>query len=177
MTLLLEILTACKEKLLSARSKRIKPLLDDKILLSWNALMISACCKAYAATGEKDYLKIAEENIYFLESNFRSTDDNWHHTWKAGIAKYPAFLDDYAYLAEAYIQLQEVTGKADYLLSAKKIVDKVILDFSDEETDFFWFTGSEQKDVIVRKKEVYDGAVPSGNAVMAAKSFIPVSRI
>ena len=128
--------------------------------------MITACCKAYAATGEAVYLKLAENNIIFLEKNFRDAEANWHHTWKAGQAKHPAFLDDYAYLIQAYIRLQEVTGNGAYLLSAKKMVDKVVANFADNETSFFWYTGSTQTDIIIRKKEVYDGAVPSGNAVM-----------
>jgi hypothetical protein len=86
--------------------------------------------------------------------------------WK-GDAKYPAFLDDYSYLIQAYIHLQEVTGNAEYLLKAKTLTEKVMASFSDDEDVFFWFTDSAQTDVIVRKKEVYDGATPSGNAVMA----------
>jgi uncharacterized protein YyaL (SSP411 family) len=70
-------------------------------------------------------------------------------------------------LIQAYIHLQEVTGNSEYLIEAKKISDKVLEFFADDETNFFWFTSSKQKDVIVRKKEIYDGAVPSGNAVMA----------
>jgi len=164
--LLREKLNACKQKLLSHRKKRIRPLLDDKILLSWNALMITACCKAYAATGDDAYLMMALKNISFLEENFQS-ENKWYHTWKAGKAKYPAFLDDYAFLIQACIHLQEVTGNSEYLVSAKKITGKVIDAFADTETDFFWFTNAEQKDIVARKKEVYDGAVPSGNAVMA----------
>ncbi|MEP7318068.1 MAG: thioredoxin domain-containing protein [Panacibacter sp.] len=166
-----EKLRRCKEILLEERKKRIKPLLDDKILLGWNALMITACCKAYAATIEEHYLKIAEGNIRFLENNLSGADANWHHTWKADQAKYPAFLDDYAYLIQAYIHLQEVTGNSVYLLAAKKITEKVIEDFSDTESAFFWFTENKQTDVVVRKKEVYDGAVPSGNAVMMQNLF------
>ena len=87
--------------------------------------------------------------------------------WKNGSAKYPAFLDDYAFLTQAYIHLQEVTGNNEYLIAAKKITDKVLELFADNKTNFFWFTSSQQDDVIVRKKEIYDSAVPSGNAVMA----------
>jgi len=155
-----------KKELLNQRKKRIRPLLDDKILLGWNALMITACCKAYAATGSDVYLEVALKNISFLEENL--CDDNiWYHTWKEGKAKYPAFLDDYAFLIQAYIHLQEVTGNSEYLIKAKKISDRVLEFFADDETNFFWFTSSKQKDAIVRKKEIYDGAVPSGNAVMA----------
>jgi uncharacterized protein YyaL (SSP411 family) len=91
----------------------------------------------------------------------------YFHSWKNNIAKQPAFLDDYVFLIQALIQLQEVTGNPDYLEKAKTITEHVIKDFSDQITDFFFYTNSNQADVIVRKKEVYDGAQPSGNAVMA----------
>lgn len=161
------ILEECRNKLLAQRRKRIKPSLDDKILLGWNALMITACCKAYAATKEADYLAMAEQNIAFLKANLCDASGVWAHTWKAGKARYPAFLDDYAYLIQALIHLQEITGNGEYLLKAKTITENVLDLFFDEETPFLWFTDNLQKDIIVRKKEVYDGAVPSGNAVMA----------
>lgn len=160
-------LQVCKEKLFTRRQGRIRPGLDDKILLGWNALMITAFCKAYAATGESAYLNLAEKNIAFLETHFTYEENEWNHTWKNNQAKYPAFLDDLAFLVHAYIFLQEVTGKERYLLAARKIVEKLIAKFSDDDKIFFYFTAHSQNDVIVRKKEVYDGAVPSGNAVMA----------
>ncbi len=160
-------LTKCKQKLLQQRRFRVKPLLDDKILLGWNALMITACCKAFAATGDALYSQMAENNISFLENKLCDNESVWFHTWKADKARYPAFLDDYASLIQAYIHLQEITGNSKYLLSAKILTEQVIEEFSDDEFTFFWFTKASQKDIIVRKKEVYDGAVPSGNALMA----------
>lgn len=157
----------CKLRLLQVRNGRIRPLLDDKILLGWNALMLTACCKAYAATGVHAYLLMAEQNIAFLEKCLSSADGTWYHTWKNGQAKFPAFLDDYAALIQAYINLQEVTGNQEYLLKAKRLTEKVLADFGDEETPYCWYTPAGQPDIIVRKKEVYDGAVPSGNAMMA----------
>jgi len=165
--ILKEKLGNCKRKLFAFRNKRIRPGLDDKILLGWNALMITACCKAYASAGELQYLKMATDNIRFIENNFIDEEGNWFHTWKNGQAKYPAFLDDFAFLIQAYIQLQEVTGDSEYLLSARNLTETVIKEFSDDDFTFFWFTKNSQRDVIVRKKEIYDGAVPSGNAVMA----------
>ena len=162
-------LNSCKTKLLEHRNERIKPLLDDKILLGWNSLMITACCKAYAATSEKLYLQMAQKNISFLENNLKQ-HDAWFHSWKE-TAKYPAFLDDHAYLIQAYIHLQEVTGEAEYLFKAEDLTKKVILSFSDEENIFFFFTDDAQSDIIIKKKEVYDGATPSGNSVMALNLF------
>lgn len=151
-----------KQLLLAERAKRIRPLLDDKILLSWNALMNVALAKAYAALGNDDYLQLAVSNMLFLEKNLR-TQNGWRHTFKNNEAKYPAFLDDYAYLAQAYIALQEVTGEAALLEKAKEVID-LLQDFIEEETGLFYFTAAGQPDIIVRKKEIYDGATPSGNA-------------
>ena len=156
------------QKLLKIRSKRIRPQLDDKIILGWNALMNTACSKAFSTTGNEAYRKLAVSNMNFLLEKFATNDDkSLHHTWKNDIAKYPAFLDDYAYLIQALIQLQEITADTKWLLKAKSLTEFVIENFSEEETAFFFFTSKAQQDVIVRKKEMYDGAVPSGNAVMA----------
>ena len=164
-------LNNCRNLLLKERDKRIKPCLDDKILLGWNALLVTALCKAFAALQEKKYLQMALNNIQFLEEKFKDENGNWNHTWKNNIAKYTAFLDDYSFLIQAYIHLQEVTGNEKFLLEAKKITEKVIEEFADETGTFFYFTPQAQEDIIVRKKEIYDGATPSGNAVMAENLF------
>ena len=161
------LLKICREELMKIRAKRIRPLLDDKILLGWNALMITAYCKAYSALGNQDYKLMAEKNINFLESKLKDpTTNRWYHTYKNGLAKIPAFLDDYAYLIQAYIHLQEITGKSNYLLKARAITNFVIAHFTETSTGFFYYTPDFQHDIILRKKEVYDGAIPSGNAVM-----------
>jgi uncharacterized protein YyaL (SSP411 family) len=163
-----KVLNRSKEILLAFRSKRIRPGLDDKILLGWNALMNTAYSKAYAALGNEAYRNRAIANMAFLENAFANKNGSWHHTYKNQLAKIPAFLDDYAYLIQAYIHLQEITGHSDYLLKAKTITELVCSQFSEPETGFFYFTNEHQTDILVRKKEVYDGAIPSGNAVMAA---------
>ncbi len=160
-----EKLKANREKLLTERERRIRPLLDDKILLGWNALMNIAYCKAFAATANEHYRQIAIENMKFLEGKL-FVNGKWHHTFKTE-ARIPAFLDDLAYLAQAYIHLQEITGDGNYLLKAKQLVEQVISAYSDESQTMFYYTREGQPDIIVRKKEIYDGAVPSGNAVMA----------
>ena len=163
-----EILINCNKKLLQERSKRIRPLLDDKIILGWNALMNTACSKAYSATGKEEYRQLAINNMNFLLSNLKGKDANtFHHTFKEGKAKYPAFLDDYAFLIEALIYLQEITADKQWIEKAKSLTNHVIQNFIEEETGFFFYTPAGQQDVIVRKKEVYDSAVPSGNSVMA----------
>ncbi len=163
-----ERLESCRNKLLQIRSQRIPPQLDDKILLGWNALMISACCKVYAALGMEEYRQMAIRCFDFLWSRLSGTGiSKFHHVYKNGEARIPAFLDDYAYLIAALIQLQEITGNTDYLLKAKAIMEWTIENFSDETGLFFYFTHKEHKDVIIRKKEIYDGAIPSGNSIMA----------
>ncbi|NCI48809.1 thioredoxin domain-containing protein [Sediminibacterium roseum] len=159
-------LAAAREILFQQRSRRIRPQLDDKILLGWNALMNTAYAKACAALGDEAYREMAVRNMQFLESKFTLPNGSWHHTYKNGTARIPAFLDDYAYLIQSYINLQEITGSGEYLTKAEKLAAWVIEHFEEEETGFFFYTNKHQQDVIVRKKEVYDGAVPSGNAVM-----------
>jgi uncharacterized protein YyaL (SSP411 family) len=161
------VLATGRQKLMQRRDQRIRPLLDDKILLGWNALMNTAYAKAYAATGNTSYRDMAVRNMIFLESVFIAQDGSWHHTYKNSQARIPAFLDDYAYLIQAYIHLQEITGDGQYLIKARDLAEEVIENFSEPETGFFFYTHQTQSDIIVRKKEVYDGAVPSGNAVMA----------
>ena len=98
---------------------------------------------------------------------FQMEDDGMWHVYKEGVAKYPAFLDDYAFLIQSLIHLQEITADTNYLEKAKELTSYVITHFSEEETGYFFFTKANQADIVVRKKEVYDGAVPSGNAIMA----------
>ncbi len=163
-----QILEKGKKILLKQREKRIRPLLDDKIILGWNALMNSACSKAFSATGNEAYRKLAIRNMQFLLNVFKANEPGkFYHTWKNDIAKYPAFLDDYAFMIQALIQLQEITADRNWLRIAETITEFVRKNFIEADTGFFFYTSAEQEDVIIRKKEVYDGAVPSGNSVMA----------
>ncbi|MBI3882771.1 MAG: thioredoxin domain-containing protein [Sphingobacteriales bacterium] len=163
-----KIISSCLLKLKLERSKRVKPSLDDKILLSWNALMLNAISKAAAILQDKEYKAIAEKNFIFILTNFKKDKNTFemYHTFKNGYAKYPAFLDDYAYLIAASISLYEITFNVNYLHKAKGWCDYATQYFSDNDM-FFFFTNKDQKDIIVRKKEIYDGAIPSSNAVMA----------
>jgi len=154
--------------LFSERQKRIRPALDDKIILSWNALMNVALSKAFAATGNDEYRDLATINMEFLTTHFKNkSNEYFHRTWKNNQAKNFACLDDYAFLVQALLHLQEITGEVDWMFKAKDITEYVMKNFYEEETDFFVFTDSRQNDLIFRKKEVYDGATPSGNATMA----------
>ena len=166
-----EIIKKGKEKLLEERETRIRPLLDDKILLGWNSIMNLAYTKAYAATGNRHYLEIAEKNMGFLLSAFKAQDGRFQHTWKDGKAKYPAFLDDYANLIAALLELGQVTSDFGFFDKACEIAEIVQDDFADNESPFFFYTGRQQEDILLRKKEVYDGATPSGNAGMAQNLY------
>ena len=169
-------ISAAKQKLLAERNKRIRPATDDKILLGWNALLITAFCKAYAAL-QNDKYKIAAIELYdFIEEKYFDKNEGYFHTYKNGEAKYPAFLDDYTYMADACIHLQEITANENYLHKAKKITEYIFENFADEESVFFFFTTQFQKDIVVRKIELYDGAAPSANAVMA-KNLLYLSLV
>ncbi|MBA2249969.1 MAG: thioredoxin domain-containing protein [Chitinophagaceae bacterium] len=157
-----------RERLLKERNKKIRPGLDDKIILGWNALMNIALSKAAAAFDNPYYRELAIGHLNFLWEKFQDSNEEnkFYHTYKNGVAKYPAFLDDYAYLVKACIHLQEITGNQLYLERAYNLVGYIIQHFSSEE-GFYFYTRKDQQDVIVRKQEVYDSATPSGNSIMA----------
>ena len=173
-----------KRRLLEARGKRIRPLLDDKQLLNWNALINKAFSQAYAVTGKVVYKETAVRHMAFLLRAFRPGTGGGPgaghiegldpvffgglgHAYKEGVLRYPAFLDDYANLIDALLRLQEITSDSSYLILARDWTEYVIRHFSEAESGFFYYTHEDQTDILFRKKEVYDGATPSGNAVMA----------
>ncbi|MFZ9589617.1 MAG: thioredoxin domain-containing protein [Chitinophagaceae bacterium] len=154
--------------LLSARNKRIRPGTDDKVILGWNALFNHALVKAAIAFEVPEWLEVAEVNMQVLLNIFQTNGEiAWLHTFKNDKAKYPAFLDDLAYLVQALLALYEPTGKLSYLENARSIISYLHANYADEEEVFFYFTHAHQKDILVRKKDIYDGAMPSGNAIMA----------
>lgn len=155
-----------KQKLLGERNKRVRPLLDDKILLNWNGLMNAAYSRAYTVTGNERYKAIAVKNMHFLLSAFGEFE-NLHHSWKAGEAKHPPFLDDYAFLIAALLELAQATSDFSFLEAAEKLTEIVLKNYTDTSSPLFFYTAEGQKDVLIRKKEIYDGATPSGNSVMA----------
>ncbi|MEO6228665.1 MAG: thioredoxin domain-containing protein [Ferruginibacter sp.] len=162
------IIKAGLRKLLSVREKRIMPALDDKIILGWNALMLKSIAKAAVVLEDKSYELLAEANFNFIEQNLKADSGaSLLHTYKDKKAKFHAFLDDYAYYISACLELYAVSFNTKYLISAQQYCDFVVDNFSDEDGVFFYYTHKDQSDVIVRKKEVYDGATPSGNSVMA----------
>ncbi len=162
------LLAEAKAKLMDGRSKRVRPSTDDKIILGWNALFNQALSKAGQAFGEEEWIGLAIQNMDFLLDSFENkADGQLLHTHKAGISKYPAFLDDVAYLIQALLYLYEPTGSLDYLEKARALMLYAIENFSDESQLFFYYTPGFQSDILVRKKDLYDGAIPSGNSIMA----------
>lgn len=155
-----------RKKLLHARSRRVRPGLDDKQLLSWNALMITAYAKCAQALHRTDYLDRANQKMTFLLNNLQRKDGTFAHSWKNGPSAQEAFLDDYAALIEALLTLFEATQEKAYIRKAADLMDEVRGYFLDEDTGMFYFTSIRQSDTVVRKKDLYDSAVPSGNSTM-----------
>ncbi len=160
-----------KKILLPVREQRIHPGLDDKILTSWNALAISGLVNAYRAFGDAGYLKLAEENLRFLKEKQLDPDGSLRHSYKNGISKIDGFLEDYALLIQALMDLFETTGKLNYLDDAQQLTDKTFRDFFDREKDFFYFSPITQTDLIDRSIEVHDNVIPASNSVMANNLF------
>ena len=161
-----EKLEEFKAKLLAAREKRVRPGLDDKILLSWNALMNQAFARAAIVLDDEGFRQTAVRNMEFMLRSFVD-GGRTKHTYKNGMAKVDGFLEDQAYLLTSLITMHELTGEAGYLMKAKVLLEETIDHYSDEDSLFFYFTRDDQEDIIVRKKEIYDGATPSGNSIMA----------
>jgi len=157
---------SARRSLFEVRSGRIRPLTDDKSLLSWNALMNLALSKAAVALEEDAYLHRAEKHMGAMLQHFY-TESRLCHVWKQGSARIDTNLDDYAYLIQALLQLGSVTAHLHWIVEAAKLTEQVIRDFRHEEGNFFYYTSSRRKDIPVRKIESYDGATPSANAVMA----------
>ena len=162
------IISRAKQQLLKTRSGRVRPGLDDKIILGWNALLATALLQAAKVFQRSDWKELAVKNISFLlHSFFDSGKGQWKHTFKNDVAKFPAFLDDLAYLIQSLILLHESTASSKDLLLAFEISQYVIDHFSDDEKVYFYFSPKDQNEVMVRKVDLYDGAIPSGNSVMA----------
>ncbi|CAN5440091.1 thioredoxin domain-containing protein [soil metagenome] len=163
-------LQQAKQRLMEARDKRIRPGLDDKIILGWNALMISAYAAAAQAFGNHTYAERATRSLDFVLQNLYPNGELMH-TWKDGQAKFPAFLDDYACLIEALLDTYQTIFKERYLLLAIELTEQVQVRFMDANGPMYYYTQANQKDVIVRKREVFDSVTPAGNSVMARNLF------
>ena len=161
----LKSVESAREKLLAARAKREYPLLDTKIIVNWNGLMIDALAYGYQVLGEERYLTAASKASQFILSTLRKPDGELWHTYTAGITKQDAYLDDYAFFVKGLLGLYRATGEEQWLNSAKALTDTMIQLFWDGKNGGFYYTRADAKHLIVRTKKPYDSAIPSGNAV------------
>ena len=164
-------LSTAREKLLAARFEREYPLLDKKIIVNWNGLMIDALAYGYQVLGEERYLAAASKAAGFILDTMRKPDGELLHTYTAGAVKQDAYLDDYAFLVRGLLRLYEATGENQWLDSARTLTDKTIQLFWDDKNGGFYYTKADAKHLIVRTKKPYDSAIPSGNAV-AVKNLL-----
>ncbi len=164
------ILVEANARLMQERNKRVRPSTDDKILLSWNAMLVSAFCKAYEASNFHGFLEEALSLFAFCESTFVVAGNKMKHTYKNGEARGSANLEDYATMISAAIKLQEVTGDQRFIELATSWTEIVTSNFS-AENGMFYFTAAGEPNILFRKTEVFDGAVPSANALMVQNLF------
>jgi uncharacterized protein YyaL (SSP411 family) len=163
-----EKIESAKQRVFDYRSKRVRPGLDYKILASWNGLMLKSFCDAYRSFGRKAFLEAALKNAAFILENLVSRDGRLKRVAAPGLdINSPAFLDDYANVAEAFIALYEVTFNEQWLLHSKVLTDTAIEHFADEAGGVFYYTAAYDEQLIARKSEILDGVIPSSNSVMA----------
>lgn len=153
--------------LLKTRSSRVRPALDDKILTSWNALVITGLTDAYRAFGQHEYLSLAIRNTNFILHHLLPPDGLLRHSWKNGIYKAEGFLEDVALFIQALTALFEVTGQENYLIQAEELTKTTFNLFFAPGKGFFYFTPAGQGNLISRSMEIYDHVIPSSNSVMA----------
>ena len=156
---------AARAKLFEARERRVHPHKDDKTLADWSGLMIAAFARAGQVLGESRYVETARRAAEFVLSRMRLPDGGLLHSYRAGRASVDGNLDDYAFLAWALIELYETTFNVEYLEIAVDLITRTLRDFWDDDQGGFYFTARTSEEVLVRSKEIYDGAAPSGNSV------------
>jgi uncharacterized protein YyaL (SSP411 family) len=155
------------ELLLQSRNKRIKPTIDDKILVSWNALAIKGLVDAYLALGDDGLLQMAIAAAQTISATAMDGDGHLFHNLKNNQPAIDGFLEDYAFLAQAYIQLYQATFDDTWLHTAHRLANYALANFSAEGSPLLYFTSAETPHLIARKSEVTDNVTPSSNAVMA----------
>ncbi len=163
-------------KVYSYRLSRMKLHKDDKILTSWNGIMIAALAKAYKAFEDEKYLNAAEAALKFIKKNLIDDNNKIYARYREGEALKTFTLDDYAFYVWALIEMYEATYEMHYLKRALKFNEKMIKLFWDDKQGGFFMTSKDNEGLIYRPKEVYDGAIPSGNSV-ASLNLIRLSRM
>ena len=156
-----------KAKLMAIRSKRVRPGLDDKSLTAWNALMSKGLLAAYRALGDAKYLAMAERNLTFIIDKGRRADGGLHRSYKAGRWTINGFLEDYAFMAEALIDLYQATFAEKWLAIARELADYAIAHFRDPASGLFFFASDLDAPLVARKMEIMDNVTPAGNSALA----------
>ena len=159
-----QLLNRSSEKLLDVRNKRDQPGTDDKIITSWNSMMITAFAKGYRISGNEKYRNAAVNAAKYFSEQF-SKHGFIHRTFKNDVPKLNGYLDDYAYLSNSLIDVFEITSEVYFLEMAQKIANYMIEHFWNEDEKSFFFTADNHESLIVRPKNYYDLSVPSGNSV------------
>ncbi len=173
-------LSRCRQKLYGARETRTQPFRDEKILVSWNGLMITSMAKAYQLTGDPQYLNAAQGAASFIREQMWKIADSGStgllHSYKDGQPRFNAYLDDYANLVEALVVLYETDLDVDWLVWAKDLGDFIVGNFWDERSDSFFFTSRDHEKLITRTREYQDGATPSA-AAMAVTALLHLGKL
>jgi len=161
-----------KQKLFGARSERVRPALDDKILTAWNALMLTGYLDAYRAFGEERFLKQALKNAGFITGNMMADDGRLNRNYKNGKSTINGFLDDYAFTIEAFISLYRATFAGQWLSLARELTEYTLAHFYHKAGDMFYYTSDLDPGLIARKIEVTDNVIPSSNSRMALNLYL-----
>ncbi|MDQ3173463.1 MAG: thioredoxin domain-containing protein [Acidobacteriota bacterium] len=165
-----------RQKLFAVREKRIHPGKDDKILVDWNGLMIAALAKGAQAFNEPKYLEAAMRAADFIQRNVRTSDGRLLHRYRDGQANIKAHAEDYAFLIWGLLELHEATFQINYLRAALDLNNELLKHFWDANRGGFYFSADDGEALLVRSKEIYDGAIPSGNSV-AMLNLLRLGRI
>jgi uncharacterized protein len=156
-----------KKILLAERSKRVRPGLDDKTLISWNALLLQGLIDAFVAFKEKCFLKLALENAAFIKENIIQSDGKMFHSWKNGKTSIDGFLEDYSLIIQSFISLFEVTGDEQWLHISEKLTYFCFTCFYDNESGIFYFSEKEGSSIVKNHFQMEDNVIPAANSVMA----------
>lgn len=157
--------------ILKEREKRIHPGLDDKILASWNGLMLNGIVDAYRIFDEERFLTLAIKNATFIKLKMIENGNLWH-SYKNGVAKIEAYLEDYAAVIQAFSNLYQATFDEKWLHLAQTLTETCLTYFWDEKENLFFFTSSKSEKLIARKKEIFDNVIPASNSMMATNLLV-----
>jgi len=161
-----------RKLMLEIRSKRVKPAIDDKILTSWNAMMLRGYTDAYRAFGEERFLNSALKNAGYLSRNAINGNNEITRNSKNGKSSIPGLLDDYSFTISAFIDLYQATFDEKWLYKAYELTDYTILHFFDTSSGMFYYTPDYHSDMIARKRDIVDNVIPSSNSEMAMDLFL-----